>query len=532
MLVWKLGRRGSTAKVGPCWVVLQNGHTVRVTRRGDPWKCNVAQVFKMSNADKAGLEAVPEEFLQAKARLKYDSEKIMFKDVSQEMELLDDVVGAVPVKQEEVEMSGVRDDGDGPGTPTEIPVSDPLPPPGGGVGLDSDDGDGRGTSAEIPVSDPVSPLIITSSSSSGGPSSSTSSSSSGGPSGSSPRSSTPESSSSSTSTTPRAPFGQAEWPPSGSGTQLRKWVRYDRNPNRYRTSNSQGPMWCDVVQRITVDNETGQVVRREDFNGDERPRDLHKPLPKRLKSVKTVLVYKRVAGHPDPGVDLTDPDRPELDDEPANEDGRLVDKRVKRSLHDPNGEGGSAPQRSKVLGAWTADTKTEHGDRSTFVAIANARDLKLFHRILEKDMVFEHAEIYGSYVYLTKKSGKELNEKNFTAEERYMFDEAKVREISVLENGNSIRFITDYNEVERIRKELGHRIMPSRFVLTKKAQELGEKWKAKARWILLGHRDPDALEVERFSPTPSGPTVHLAFQLIASQGYRLDNGRHECFRSE
>ena len=73
-----------------------------MTRRGDPWKCNVAQVFKMSNADKAGLEAVPEEFLQAKARLKYDSEKLMFKDVSQEMELLDDVVGAVPVKQEEV----------------------------------------------------------------------------------------------------------------------------------------------------------------------------------------------------------------------------------------------------------------------------------------------------------------------------------------------------------------------------------------------------------------------------------------------
>ena len=102
-----------------------------------------------------------------------------------------------------------------------------------------------------------------------------------------------------------------------------------------------------------------------------------------------------------------------------------------------------------------------------------------------------------------------------------MFDEAKVKEISVLEGGNSIKFITDPAEVKRIRKELSHRIMPSRFVLTRKSQELGEDWKAKARWILLGHRDPDALEMERFSPTPSGPTVHLAFQLITSQGYRL-----------
>ena len=61
-----------------------------------------------------------------------------------------------------------------------------------------------------------------------------------------------------------------------------------------------------------------------------------------------------------------------------------------------------------------------------------------------------------------------------------------------------------------IKQKLGHRIMPSRFVL-----------KATARWILLGHRDLDGLEVERFSPTPSGPTVHLAFQIISSMKYQL-----------
>ena len=340
VLVWKLGRRGSTAKVGPCWVVLQHGHTVWVTRRGELWKCNVAQVFKMGNADRAGLEAIPAELLQAKASLKYDSEKLMYKDVSQEMELVDVVKSETESVPDQDPVADVQ------GTPTEIPVSDPRVPPDGGILRDRTHAsdvqnqarvgdvrdqtrasDVQGTPAEIPVSDPVVPIIISSSSSSGGSSSSSSSSSGGSPGHDGSSSSSP-----STSSTPRAPSGQAEWPPAGSGTQLRKWIRYDQNPNRYRTSNAKGPMWCDVVQRITVDNTNGRVIRREDIKGDERSRDLHKVLPKRLTSIKTILVYKRVSGHPDPGVPLADPDRPELDGDPANEDERLIDKRIKRSL--------------------------------------------------------------------------------------------------------------------------------------------------------------------------------------------------------
>ena len=39
--------------------------------------------------------------------------------------------------------------------------------------------------------------------------------------------------------------------------------------------------------------------------------------------------------------------------------------------------------------------------------------------------------------------------------------------------------------------------------------------------FLLGHRDPNALEMERFSPTPATPTVMLALQIIASVKYDL-----------
>ena len=45
--------------------------------------------------------------------------------------------------------------------------------------------------------------------------------------------------------------------------------------------------------------------------------------------------------------------------------------------------------------------------------------------------------------------------------------------------------------------------------------------KAKARWILLGHKDPDVLEMERFSPTPATPTVMLALQILSSMKYKV-----------
>ena len=84
--VWRQGKRGYQAKVGPCYVVLQKGDTVWVTRRSELWKCNKSQIFKMSNMDKQGLESVPRELLKAKVRLRFDSEKLGYIDVSKEGE--------------------------------------------------------------------------------------------------------------------------------------------------------------------------------------------------------------------------------------------------------------------------------------------------------------------------------------------------------------------------------------------------------------------------------------------------------------
>ena len=48
-------------------------------------------------------------------------------------------------------------------------------------------------------------------------------------------------------------------------------------------------------------------------------------------------------------------------------------------------------------------------------------------------------------------------------------------------NSNAIQIIIDERELARIRKDLPHRIMPSRFIITKKAGEVSEDWKAKGR---------------------------------------------------
>ena len=119
----------------------------------------------------------------------------------------------------------------------------------------------------------------------------------------------------------------AEWPPQ---QKLMKWVRVDSNARRFRTSNVLGPLWGDVVQRITVDNATGRVICAEEIDHREPPKKLNRALPEHVRSIRTTLIYKKVEGHPNPGVEYDAPDPPPTE-ELADEDGRYL-RKVKRSL--------------------------------------------------------------------------------------------------------------------------------------------------------------------------------------------------------
>ena len=67
-----------------------------------------------------------------------------------------------------------------------------------------------------------------------------------------------------------------------------------------------------------------------------------------------------------------------------------------------------------------------------------------------------------------------------------------------------------------IRKHLSHRIVPSRHVYREKPGEgVGAVSKAKCRWCVLGHRDPDIRQLERSSPTPQTSSI-FTFLFVAA----------------
>ena len=66
------------------------------------------------------------------------------------------------------------------------------------------------------------------------------------------------------------------------------------------------------------------------------------------------------------------------------------------------------------------------------------------------------------------------------------------------------------------RKHLYHRIVLSRHVYREKPGEgVRAASKAKCRWCVLGHRDPDIRQLERSSPTPQTSSVYT-FLFVAA----------------
>ena len=68
-----------------------------------------------------------------------------------------------------------------------------------------------------------------------------------------------------------------------------------------------------------------------------------------------------------------------------------------------------------------------------------------------------------------------------------------------------------------IRNNLSHRIVPSRHVYREKPGEgVGAASKAKCRWCVLGHRDPDIRQLERSSPTPQTSSMYTFLFVCSS----------------
>ena len=562
--VWRQGKRGYQAKVGPCFVVLQKGDTVWITRRSELWKCNKSQIFKMGNMEKQGLESIPRDLLKVKERLRYDSEKLGHIDVTKEGDPRLDADGqpaqgdldihrripptprgppeglrtpvhsgapqtplpAAPLTPRPVAMREMRSRS--PIRQPVIHVNDDDDRPGD---LEKDDQPGTtSTQSQRPStprpetatpSQPMTPKAM--------------------PMPSAPSRPSPEVSSQSSSA-PTQPMKDADelWKatvesqrfrdagPSTTSDQdeLRHWVRYDVEARRFRGSNSHGPLWGDVIRRITLNIDDNKIVADEEITPEMTVHKIHRKLPTGVRSIETTLVYRKREGHPDPGQPWPPPEsvaapskKPELPLPPA-EDARLIDEGMKRGLESPTSNP-RATTKSKLFPVWHADDNTEWGNKTNYPIVANIRDLDLFYKLTTNDCFYGLQELSKPITYLTKQSGKELDEKKIPEHEKKMFNEAKLLEIQNLVNSNAIEIVTDPDECAKIRDQFPGRIMPSRYLVAKKTGDVAETWKAKARWILLGHKDPDALELERYAPTPSSTTVMVCLQIIASMRFQL-----------
>ena len=121
------------------------------------------------------------------------------------------------------------------------------------------------------------------------------------------------------------------------------------------------------------------------------------------------------------------------------------------------------------------------------------------------------------------KGRREINLRELSVQERALVDEAKRTEWSTMEETGSVLLLTGQISQD-VQREFPHRFVDSRSVLTKKGED-DASVRFKARWCLLGHKDPDVmqavLENKTASPTITQLGRNLAMQLIASLGADL-----------
>ena len=127
--------------------------------------------------------------------------------------------------------------------------------------------------------------------------------------------------------------------------------------------------------------------------------------------------------------------------------------------------------------------------------------------------------------FLQKKMQKEIQPSNNSPEVQTKVDASKSLEWETLLGKNAIRIWTG-ERAKAIKKNHSDRFIGSRFVITNKTDEEGER--IKSRWCLQGHLDPDFHE-KIMSGACHSPTLHsmsrsLILQILASKGWTLQLG--------
>ncbi len=116
----------------------------------------------------------------------------------------------------------------------------------------------------------------------------------------------------------------------------------------------------------------------------------------------------------------------------------------------------------------------------------------------------------GKWTLLAKR-GDEISLKDLSNQEKELFDASDKAEWEAILNTKAVRIIAGA-EAMQVRKSQSDRIISSRMVRRRKPQPGINAWKAKSRWCLHGHADPDTGTLVTYAPTPQAEGMSMFLQ--------------------
>ncbi|CAE7202644.1 unnamed protein product [Symbiodinium sp. CCMP2456] len=137
----------------------------------------------------------------------------------------------------------------------------------------------------------------------------------------------------------------------------------------------------------------------------------------------------------------------------------------------------------------------------------------------EGDLNLWTLEQDGDWTLVASRSD-EVDIRKMSKEERDLFDASDKVEWKAILDTKAVRVATGA-EAEKIRREYPDRILDSRMVRRRKPQPGVGKWKAKSRWCIAGHKDPDTASLQTFSPTPATESILAFLQTGINLGHRF-----------
>ena len=142
--------------------------------------------------------------------------------------------------------------------------------------------------------------------------------------------------------------------------------------------------------------------------------------------------------------------------------------------------------------------------------------------LLETPLTYFCSDYQGGWVFLAKR-GDEISLKELSREEKELFEQADLAEWQAILNTKAVRVVQG-KEAGLIRQRHADRIISSRMVRRKKPQPGLNVWKAKSRWCLHGHADPDTGTLITYAPTPQAEGMAMFLQAALNLEMKVSFG--------